>query len=55
MERAVRRPVAVDDSTIGLRWMMNICLSFDHRAMDGSEAGAFLGALKARLETPEAA
>jgi len=29
---------------------MNIALSFDHRALDGAEAGAFLAALKERLE-----
>ncbi len=29
---------------------MNLCLSFDHRALDGAEAGAFLAALKERLE-----
>jgi 2-oxoisovalerate dehydrogenase E2 component (dihydrolipoyl transacylase) len=52
MERAVRRPVALDDRTIGIRWMMNVCLSFDHRAMDGSEAGAFLATLKSHLESP---
>lgn len=50
MERAVLRPVAIDESSIGLRWMMNVCLSFDHRAMDGSEAGGFLASLKQRLE-----
>lgn len=52
MERAVRRPVALDDTTIGIRWIMNVCLSFDHRAMDGSEAGAFLATLKSSLESP---
>jgi len=29
---------------------MNVCLSFDHRAMDGLAAGGFLAALKGRLE-----
>jgi 2-oxoisovalerate dehydrogenase E2 component (dihydrolipoyl transacylase) len=50
MERAGKRPVACDDDSIAVRWMMNVCLSFDHRAMDGLEAGSFLAALKARLE-----
>jgi len=27
-----------------------VCLSFDHRALDGLEAGEFLAALKAKLE-----
>jgi pyruvate/2-oxoglutarate dehydrogenase complex dihydrolipoamide acyltransferase (E2) component len=51
LERAVQRPVVVDDA-IAIRWMANLCLSFDHRALDGIEAGRFLAALKARLEAP---
>ncbi|MCC6382944.1 MAG: 2-oxo acid dehydrogenase subunit E2 [Dehalococcoidia bacterium] len=50
MERAVRRPIVVADDAIAVRWMMNVCLSFDHRALDGQEAGGFLAALKGRLE-----
>ncbi|MCK9518024.1 MAG: 2-oxo acid dehydrogenase subunit E2 [Dehalococcoidia bacterium] len=50
MERAVKRPVVRDDDSIAVRWMMNVCLSFDHRAMDGLQAGNFLAALKARIE-----
>jgi 2-oxoglutarate dehydrogenase E2 component (dihydrolipoamide succinyltransferase) len=30
--------------------MVNLCLSFDHRALDGADAARFLGAVKARLE-----
>jgi 2-oxoisovalerate dehydrogenase E2 component (dihydrolipoyl transacylase) len=51
MERAVKRAVVRDDDSIAVRWMMNVCLSFDHRALDGLEAGGFLGALKGRLES----
>ena len=29
---------------------MNLAISFDHRALDGAEAGDFMAALKARLE-----
>jgi len=50
MERVVRRPVVVEGDAIAIRSMMNIGLSFDHRALDGAEAGAFLAALKERLE-----
>lgn len=50
MERVVRRPVVVEGDAIAIRSMMNVALSFDHRALDGAEAGAFLGALKERLE-----
>ena len=31
--------------------MMNLCLSFDHRINDGAETGAFLQAVKCRLES----
>jgi 2-oxoisovalerate dehydrogenase E2 component (dihydrolipoyl transacylase) len=50
MERAVKRPVVLDGDAIAIRWMMNVCLSFDHRALDGFEAGGFLAALKKKLE-----
>ena len=48
-EAIVRRPVVVDDA-IAVRSMMNLCLTFDHRIMDGADAGAFIGAVKERLE-----
>ena len=50
MERVVRRPVVVEGDAIAIRSMMNVALSFDHRALDGAEAGAFLAALKERLK-----
>jgi len=50
MERVVKRPVVLENDAIAIRSMMNVCLSFDHRALDGLEAGGFLAALKARLE-----
>ena len=50
MERVVRRPVVVEGDAIAIRSMMNIGLSFDHRALDGAEVGAFMAALKERLE-----
>ena len=50
MERVVRRPVVVEGDAIAIRSMMNVALSFDHRALDGAEAGGFLAALKGRLE-----
>ena len=48
-EAIVRRPVVIGDA-IGIRSMMNICLTFDHRIMDGAEASAFMNAVKRRLE-----
>src|SRR5438270_4871092 len=41
MNAIVKRPVAVDDA-IAIRAMMNLCLSFDHRIVDGLTAGRFL-------------
>ncbi|MGB4862827.1 MAG: 2-oxo acid dehydrogenase subunit E2, partial [Tepidiformaceae bacterium] len=51
MERVVKRPVVLADDAIAVRSMVNVCLSFDHRALDGYEAGGFLAALKGKLET----
>ena len=48
-EAIVKRPVVVDDA-IAVRSMMNLCLTFDHRIMDGAEAGAFVNDVKLRLE-----
>jgi 2-oxoisovalerate dehydrogenase E2 component (dihydrolipoyl transacylase) len=42
------RPLAGD--AFGPRSVMNLCISFDHRALDGAEAGAFMQAVKANLE-----
>ena len=49
-ESIVKRPVIISDA-IAIRSMMNICLTFDHRIMDGREAGAFLADVKQRLES----
>ena len=48
-ESIVKRPVVINDA-IAVRHMMNICLSFDHRIIDGMTAGQFLSTIKARLE-----
>ncbi len=48
-ESIVRRPVVIGDG-IAVRNMMNMCLSFDHRIIDGMMAGQFLGFVKKRLE-----
>ncbi|MCX6343999.1 MAG: dihydrolipoamide acetyltransferase family protein [Armatimonadetes bacterium] len=47
----VDKPVVVD-GRIEIRSMMNLCLSFDHRVMDGVPAAEFLGAVKSILEAP---
>ncbi|GAB3757114.1 hypothetical protein GCM10027591_06450 [Zhihengliuella somnathii] len=50
----VKRPVVVTndegDDTIAIRHMMYLSLTYDHRLVDGADAGRFLQTLKARLE-----
>ena len=48
-EAIQKRPIVRDDA-IAIRSMMNLCISFDHRINDGSETGAFMQAIKRRLE-----
>jgi 2-oxoisovalerate dehydrogenase E2 component (dihydrolipoyl transacylase) len=49
MESIVRRPVVLGDA-IAVRSMMNCCLSFDHRIVDGGDVGPFMKTLKRNLE-----
>lgn len=49
-EAIVKRPVAREDDAIVVRSMMNVCLSLDHRVVDGAVASGFLSDLKKRLE-----
>ena len=51
MEAIVRRPVVVNEDAIAVRSMMNLCLSFDHRVMDGQQAAGFLQAIKQKIES----
>lgn len=57
MEAIVKRPVVVTDSedndNVVVRSMMNMCLSFDHRVVDGATAGRFLQSVKRWLETQD--
>ena len=48
-EAIVKRPVVVNDA-IAIRSVMNLSLTFDHRILDGAEAGAFLNDVKQRLQ-----
>ena len=48
-EAVVQRPVVINNA-IAIRSMMNLCLSFDHRIVDGAVASAFLKGVKDRLE-----
>ncbi|HLK57763.1 MAG TPA: 2-oxo acid dehydrogenase subunit E2, partial [Chthonomonadaceae bacterium] len=51
--RIAEKPVVIDGQ-ITIRSMMNLCLSFDHRVLDGAPAARFLQRLKELLENPEA-
>jgi pyruvate dehydrogenase E2 component (dihydrolipoyllysine-residue acetyltransferase) len=50
----VKRPVVIDDpdlgETIAVRYMVNLALTYDHRLVDGADAGRFLSDVKGRLE-----
>ncbi len=50
MEGIVKRPVVVEGDAIAVRSMMNLCLSFDHRVLDGASAARFLQVLRHWLE-----
>jgi pyruvate/2-oxoglutarate dehydrogenase complex dihydrolipoamide acyltransferase (E2) component len=54
LEAIVKRPVVLTDAdgndSIAIRPMANLCLSWDHRALDGAYAAQFLTALRRRIE-----
>ena len=53
----VKRPVVITDAegndVIAIRHMMYLSLTYDHRIVDGADAGRFMTQLKNRLETGE--
>ncbi len=49
-----KRPVVLTrdgEDAIAIRWMGYICLSYDHRVVDGAVAGRFLQTLRSTLES----
>ena len=53
LEAIVKRPIAVsgpDGDSIAIHPMGYLCMSWDHRALDGADAARFLGQVKERLE-----
>ena len=54
-EAVVKRPVVMTDElgndSIAIRHMTYLCLSWDHRALDGAYAAQFLSALRTKLES----
>ncbi|HET9199480.1 MAG TPA: dihydrolipoamide acetyltransferase family protein [Dehalococcoidia bacterium] len=49
-ELVVKRPIVQDDDSIAVRHMMNMCISFDHRVVDGADIGGFMRTVKERLQ-----
>ncbi len=49
---AIADTIVAVDGQPQVRPMMNLCLSFDHRVVDGAPAAAFLAQLKETLEQP---
>jgi 2-oxoisovalerate dehydrogenase E2 component (dihydrolipoyl transacylase) len=49
-EAITKRPTVVGDDAIAVRSMVNMCLTFDHRVLDGHVAGAFLQDVRRRME-----
>ncbi|BCW98450.1 MAG: dihydrolipoamide acetyltransferase component of pyruvate dehydrogenase complex [Armatimonadota bacterium] len=47
-----KQPVVVEGDRIEVRPMMNLCLTFDHRIVDGAPAAEFLAHVKSLLENP---
>jgi pyruvate dehydrogenase E2 component (dihydrolipoamide acetyltransferase) len=47
-----KRPVVVEDElgeSVAIRWMTYLCLTYDHRIVDGADAARFLTDVKQRL------
>jgi len=51
MNAVVKRPVVIEDDAIAVRSMMYLCLSFDHRLLDGAGSGGFMKAVREKLES----
>ncbi len=50
VESIVKRPVVMEGDMIAIRSMVNLCLSLDHRILDGLICGRFLASIKRKLE-----
>lgn len=50
VESIVKRPVVINDM-IAIRSMVNLCMSLDHRVLDGLICGRFLQSVKQRVES----
>ncbi len=50
VESIVKRPVVVNSDAIAIRSMVNLCISIDHRVLDGLVTGRFMKYIKDKLE-----
>jgi 2-oxoisovalerate dehydrogenase E2 component (dihydrolipoyl transacylase) len=50
IESIVKRPVVMNNGMIAVRDMVNLCLSLDHRVLDGAICGRFLARVKEIIE-----
>lgn len=50
VESIVKRPVIMDNDAIAVRSMVNLCMSLDHRVLDGLICGKFMNDIKTTLE-----
>ncbi|WP_421379471.1 dihydrolipoamide acetyltransferase family protein [Bacillus salacetis] len=50
VESIVKRPVVMDNGMIAVRDMVNLCMSLDHRVLDGLVCGRFLQRVKEIIE-----
>ncbi|MDR0138446.1 dihydrolipoamide acetyltransferase family protein [Metabacillus idriensis] len=50
VESIVKRPVVMNNGMIAVRDMVNLCMSLDHRVLDGLVCGRFLARVKEILE-----
>jgi pyruvate/2-oxoglutarate dehydrogenase complex dihydrolipoamide acyltransferase (E2) component len=51
MDAVVKRAVVIEDDAIAVRSMMYLCLSIDHRVLDGAGAAGFLQAVRGKLQS----
>jgi len=49
-----KRPIVLEDGTLGVGTMMSVTLTCDHRVIGGAEGARWLAAFKRYVETPEA-
>ncbi|MBW7884747.1 MAG: 2-oxo acid dehydrogenase subunit E2 [Caldilineaceae bacterium] len=48
----VKTPVALSNDTVGVRPLMALTVTIDHRVLDGLQGARFLGEVKQKIETP---